>query len=90
MVPLKQYVLKIAFFSDSCGDQRVHMPIGLVKLLHIAETEPEQFYQPDCYRGQCKNQCLCVQLTLLMLIVHLYLYLYLYCVCICKLNSCTL
>ena len=88
MVPLKQYVLKDAFFTDSRGDERFHMPIGLVKLLHIAETEPEQFYQPDCARGQCKNQCLCVQLT--SLIVHLYLYLYLYCVCIRKLNSCTL
>ena len=70
--------LKDAFFTDSRGDERVHMPIGLVKLFHIAETEPEQFFQPDCARGQCKNQCLCVQLTLL--IVHLYLYLYLYCV----------
>ena len=56
--------LKDAFFADSRGDERVHMPIGLVKLFHIAETEPEQFYRPDCARGQCKNQCLCVQLTL--------------------------
>ena len=68
--------LKDAFFTDSRGDERVHMPFGLVKLVHFTQTEPEQFYQPDCARGQCKNQCLCVQLTLL--IVHLYLYLYLY------------
>ena len=64
--------LRDAFFTDSRGDERFHMPIGLVKLVHFTQTEPEQFYQPDCARGQCKNQCLWVQLTLL--IVHLYLY----------------